>query len=186
MFTPPSRSLIEYLRRFHSSARYDISVRQWFSNMENCNISFCCFHTKDNCSNYLFLQANQSIWSRKNTSFDFCTLNSIINCICHSNTIFTKLFDGKSLAESTNHYRRVSLIRNLYSRVSDLDKYILDSESFRIRTIFYWNQPKTSKEKCNLTLAMSPTCHSNNTLFICWHLFFLECSQQQIVPEFEV
>ncbi len=26
-------------------------------------------------------------------------------------------------------------------------------------------------EKCNLTLAMSPTCHSNNALIICWHDF---------------
>ena len=28
---------------------------------------------------------------------------------------------------------------------------------------------------------MSPTCHSNNTLLICWHEFFLECSQQQVI-----
>ena len=32
------------------------------------------------------------------------------------------------------------------------------------------------KKKCNLTLAMSPTCHGNNALHICWHEF-LECSQ---------
>ncbi len=29
-------------------------------------------------------------------------------------------------------------------------------------------------KKCKLTLAMSPTCHSNNALFICWHEFFLD------------
>ncbi len=34
-----------------------------------------------------------------------------------------------------------------------------------------------NKKKCNLTLAMSPTCHSNNTLLICWYEFFLECTQ---------
>ncbi len=28
-------------------------------------------------------------------------------------------------------------------------------------------------KKCNLTLAMSPTCHNNNTSFICWHDFFV-------------
>ncbi len=26
-------------------------------------------------------------------------------------------------------------------------------------------------KKCNLMLAMSPTCHSNNALIICWHEF---------------
>ncbi len=26
-----------------------------------------------------------------------------------------------------------------------------------------------NKKKCNLTLAMSPTCHCNNTLLLCWH-----------------
>ncbi len=36
------------------------------------------------------------------------------------------------------------------------------------------------EKKCNLTLAMSPTCHSNNTLAICWHEFFWECSQSQL------
>ena len=30
--------------------------------------------------------------------------------------------------------------------------------------------------KCNLTLAMSPIFNSNNTITICWHKFFLECS----------
>ena len=35
-------------------------------------------------------------------------------------------------------------------------------------------------KKCNLTLAMSPTFHSNNTLLICWHEFFLGCSQYQV------
>ncbi len=37
--------------------------------------------------------------------------------------------------------------------------------------------PPPGKEKCNLTLAMSPTCHCNNALLICRHVFFLECSQ---------
>ncbi len=27
-------------------------------------------------------------------------------------------------------------------------------------------------KKCNLTLAMSPTCHNNNALLMCWHEFF--------------
>ncbi len=31
------------------------------------------------------------------------------------------------------------------------------------------------EKKCNLTLAMSPTCHSNNSLLICSNEFFLEC-----------
>ncbi len=35
----------------------------------------------------------------------------------------------------------------------------------------------SSGKKCNLTLAISPTCHSNNALPICHHEFFLECSQ---------
>ena len=41
-------------------------------------------------------------------------------------------------------------------------------------------------KKCNLTLAMSPTCHSNNTFFICWHGFFLECSQYELFSPFLV
>ncbi len=36
-----------------------------------------------------------------------------------------------------------------------------------------------SLKKCNLTLAMSPTCHSNNTIIVCWHELFWECSQSQ-------
>ncbi len=32
-------------------------------------------------------------------------------------------------------------------------------------------------KKCNLTLAMSPTCNSNNTITICWDDFFWECSE---------
>ncbi len=35
-------------------------------------------------------------------------------------------------------------------------------------------------KKCNLTLAIGPTCHISNTFFICQHEFFLECSQLQV------
>ena len=36
------------------------------------------------------------------------------------------------------------------------------------------------KQKCNLTMAMSPTCHSNKTLLICRHDFFLGCSEYKV------
>ncbi len=39
-------------------------------------------------------------------------------------------------------------------------------------------------KKCNLTLAMSPTCHSNNTLLICWQEFF-GWSQHQDQKKFQ-
>ena len=38
----------------------------------------------------------------------------------------------------------------------------------------------THFKKCNLALAMSPTCHSNNTIAISWHEFVWECSQAQL------
>ncbi len=41
------------------------------------------------------------------------------------------------------------------------------------------HEKKNNNKKCILTLAMSPTCHSNNTITICWHEFFRECSQSQ-------
>ena len=39
-------------------------------------------------------------------------------------------------------------------------------------------------EFIHLTLAMTPTCHSNNTLFISWHEFFLELYPPLFSPIF--
>ncbi len=38
----------------------------------------------------------------------------------------------------------------------------------------------TLYKKCNLTLAMSLTCHSDKIITICWREFFWECSQSQL------
>ena len=67
--------------------------------------------------------------------------------------------------------------------ISSID---MSSESSLSAKILHWKKIQTFiyiapvTKKCNLTLAISPTWHSNNTITICWCEFFWECSQSHL------
>ncbi len=49
------------------------------------------------------------------------------------------------------------------------DVCVLKTDLLAYSTFRLWTLRMDKLKKCNLTLAMSPNCHSNNAFIICWH-----------------